>query len=81
MKNFFDLFFAQIFFFDQHNLFYIFFLLSWIYKKEIAKKQNISKFFKSDFFYETVVLAVPAIILMSVVLAISFLLFVILTNV
>ncbi len=56
-------------------IFGIIILLSWIYKKELAKKQNISKFFKSDFFYETVVLAVPAIILMSVVLAISFLLF------
>ena len=56
-------------------IFGIIILLSWIYKKEIVKKQNISKFFKSDFFYETVVLAAPAIILMFVVLAISFLLF------
>ena len=50
-------------------------LLSWNYKKIIFKSESINHFFKSNFFYETVTLASPAIILMIVVLAISFLFF------
>tara|TARA_B100000941_G_C28472850_1_gene537428 strand:+ start:95 stop:1159 length:1065 start_codon:yes stop_codon:yes gene_type:complete len=50
-------------------------LLLFHYKKEILIKNNIKKFFQSTFFYETINLAVPAIILMIVVLAISFLFF------
>ena len=50
-------------------------LLSWNYKKIIFKSESINNFFKSNFFYETVALASPAIILMIVVLAISFLFF------
>ena len=50
-------------------------LLSWNYKKIIFKSESINHFFKSNFFYETVTLASPAIILIIVVLAISFLFF------
>ncbi len=48
-------------------------VLSFHYKEEILIKNNVKKFFKSSFFYETITLAVPAIILMIVVLTISFL--------
>ena len=50
-------------------------LLLFHFKKEILIKNNIKKFFQSTFFYETINLAVPAIILMIVVLTISFLFF------
>tara|TARA_B100000963_G_scaffold361452_1_gene396952 strand:- start:2989 stop:4464 length:1476 start_codon:yes stop_codon:yes gene_type:complete len=49
------------------------FLLLYFYRKEIIVKHCREKFFKSDFFYQTVALSFPAIILMSVVLTISFL--------
>ncbi len=48
-------------------------VLSFHYKEEILIKKNIKNFFKGSFFYETITLVVPAIILMIVVLAISFL--------
>lgn len=50
-------------------------ILFFNFKKEILLKDNINKFFQSNFFHESITLAVPAIILMIVVLTISFLFF------
>ena len=50
-------------------------ILIYQFRKQILIKSNVKNFFKSNFFHETLSLAVPAIILMIVVLTISFLFF------